>query len=207
MAQGNRFTKTRRKTKTRRTKDQVELDLVRNLRMQARARAAANQFHRVEPSTPEKFLEWQGADLIEELLAERTQPEEIFKDLSTGIVQVTKKLKLKEAEALGDKTEVVSNLKSMKADWHQFLFDDKKYTLFNDNIKKLGKPNCTMRGYDSVPGMWLFDDTLSGARFVLYSDCHRKNAFKGTSFEVIATDANENISTAFSRFVKYVEQL
>ncbi len=39
--------------------------LVEDLRMQARTRASANRMMKVEPSDPEKFLEWKAANVIE----------------------------------------------------------------------------------------------------------------------------------------------
>lgn len=53
----------------------------------------------------------------------------------------------------------------------------------SDAIKRLGPPNVTMRGYESSPGCWLFDHT-SGITFLIFSDCHRKHPWRGTSYEV-----------------------
>lgn len=53
------------------------------------------------------------------------------------------------------------------------------------SVANFGKPNVRMIGYESTPGVWLFDDTESGIIWMIYSDCHKKNHFKGTSYEVI----------------------
>ena len=42
------------------------------------------------------------------------------------------------------------------------------------------KPVNTMPDYESNPGVWILDDAESEAYFIIYSDCHRKNAHKGT---------------------------
>lgn len=51
-------------------------------------------------------------------------------------------------------------------------------------VKTLGKPNVTMRGYESNPGVWVLDDSKSGITWHIWSDGHKKNCFKGTSYEV-----------------------
>ena len=50
--------------------------------------------------------------------------------------------------------------------------------------KLFGKPNCHMRGYESCPGAWVFYDTESNVRWLVFSDGIRKGCFKGTSYEV-----------------------
>lgn len=65
---GQRLQKDRRKTKPRRIKSKLpEDELIDLLRRQARSRAAANRRAFVEPSEPEKFLEWKAADMILDL--------------------------------------------------------------------------------------------------------------------------------------------
>lgn len=70
----DRRTKTNRRARaTRRTDvNKAALKLIEDLRMQARTRRSANAVMRVEPTMLEKFLEWQAADLIEELLKNAT---------------------------------------------------------------------------------------------------------------------------------------
>jgi hypothetical protein len=48
---------------------------------------------------------------------------------------------------------------------------------------KSSKPNGTMGGFEGNPGLWVFTDK-TGIRFFVFSDEHRKNAFKGTSIEL-----------------------
>lgn len=58
-------------------------------------------------------------------------------------------------------------------------------TAVNECIRTglLGKPLNHMKDYESNPGVWILDDTETGNYVMLYSDCHRKNAFKGTAVE------------------------
>lgn len=50
------------------------------------------------------------------------------------------------------------------------------------DFKKLPKPNGRTT-YESNPGIWVFNDS-TGITFFVFSDAHRKNAFKGTSIEM-----------------------
>jgi hypothetical protein len=54
--------------------------------------------------------------------------------------------------------------------------------------KLFGTPNCNMKGYESYPGAWVFYDTVSNVRWLVFSDGIRKNPFKGTSYEVTIPD-------------------
>lgn len=53
------------------------------------------------------------------------------------------------------------------------------------SVANFGKPNARMIGYESTPGVWVFDDTNTGIIWVIYSDCHKKNHYKGTTHEVV----------------------
>lgn len=50
-------------------------------------------------------------------------------------------------------------------------------------VKDLGSPNVTMMQYESRPGAWVFDHS-TGIVLVIFSDGHRKNPSKGTSYEI-----------------------
>lgn len=68
---------------------------------------------------------------------------------------------------------------------------NKKFSLalpgYNPGV--FGKPNVHMRGYESYPGVWIFESDTFQVKWVIFSDCHRKHSWKGTSFE-IACDKN-----------------
>lgn len=75
-----------------------------------------------------------------------------------------------------------------------------------DLIKGLGKPLITMPEYESSPGLWIFTDKETGIEFFIWSDVHKKNAFKGTSIEVKIKPAQYDIfDKLFERFVKFLE--
>ena len=106
--------------------------------------------------------------------------------------QRTHKMKIAEVENLG--TDTLMNIMYHRADGHKTA---KKY---NDDIvssrcliwgihgreavRNLRKPNVTMVGYESRPGAWVFDHNPTGIVLVIFSDGHRKNPHKGTSYEL-----------------------
>lgn len=53
------------------------------------------------------------------------------------------------------------------------------------DVKKWPKPNVHMQQYEARPGVWLFTDGPTKIKFYVFSDEHRKNAFKGTSIEAV----------------------
>jgi len=55
----------RRQESRRKQMDARKVELIKELRMQARVRAAANRSCKVEPSEPERFSEWRAADVLE----------------------------------------------------------------------------------------------------------------------------------------------
>lgn len=73
--------------------------------------------------------------------------------------------------------------------------------------KKLGAPNSILRGYESNPGMWIFYDLVYNITFYVFSDVHRKNAFKGTSWEVPGGTDQTRLPAAFARLTAYVKSL
>ena len=64
-------------------------------------------------------------------------------------------------------------------------------------MKKFGKPNIIMQGYESTPGVWVFDDTENHVRWFIWSDGFRKNHFKGTQIELVFT---QDRPRSFSKF-------
>lgn len=50
----------------------------------------------------------------------------------------------------------------------------------------MGKPLIHM-DYESNPGVWILSDSDSDLKYIIYSDVHRKNAYKGTAIEIIGS--------------------
>jgi len=115
------------------------------------------------------------------------------------IVQHEGKLTVKQIEKISSEGDVLNNFyysekyPTLRAWWavqtptrddlmQEFELN---HRMHGGSIAKLfGKPNCNMRGYESYPGAWVFYDTESGVRWLVFSDGIRKGCFKGTSYEV-----------------------
>lgn len=71
----------------------------------------------------------------------------------------------------------------------------------NDHIPGLGKPNLTVREWESNPGVWVYYDTQSTFIWMVISDGWKKKSYKGTNYEVIVPEGflDENV------FVKSVK--
>lgn len=82
----------------------------------------------------------------------------------------------------------------MKTDWHSAA------------IKKFGKPLVHARHIESNPGIWIFSDFITGAIMIVYSDQHRKNHYKGTSYELgkIANLTDDQLKDALMRFIETI---
>ena len=75
-------------------------------------------------------------------------------------------------------------------------------------IKKLGKPSTSIPEFESNPGIWVFLDNETGIKFLIWSDCHRKNAYKGTSYEsIIPENKTIDLNKSFSRLLEYLNSL
>lgn len=59
-------------------------------------------------------------------------------------------------------------------------------------VRHLSKPNVTMMGYENRPGAWVFDHEPTGIVLVMFSDGHRKDPYKGTSYELANLPGNFN---------------
>lgn len=72
------------------------------------------------------------------------------------------------------------------------------------SVANFGKPNVRLIGYESTPGVWVFDDTETGITWMIYSDCHKKNCYKGTSYEVIlpAMTTDEDLMLSLTKLFK-----
>jgi len=136
------------------------------------------------------------------------------------LVQRTKKLTRKEALQMADKAAHLLNVLMgyELTKWFDGCFkkDMDKYWIFGDVLVKQipTKPLVHMPDFESNPGVWVYEDTETKVVWMIYSDCHKKNAYKGTSFEPIlppyisTEDVKKSISTFFSNFnVGFKEQL
>jgi hypothetical protein len=75
------------------------------------------------------------------------------------------------------------------------------------NFDKMGKPNATLREFESNPGLWIFFDVESNITFYVISDCHRKNAYKGTSWEVPSNTPLSKLPAALARVLAYIDSM
>ncbi len=122
------------------------------------------------------------------------------------MVQREGKIRIRDIESLN--TEPLHNLfyderfpslNKIYANMHRNPVRGLSSVMYGGNsVAKLGKPNVRMVGYESTPGAWVFDDTETGIIWVIFSDCYKKNHYKGTSHEVIlpprVTDADVLLS-------------
>lgn len=102
------------------------------------------------------------------------------------------KMKIAEVEALGSDTlmNVIFHHsrfpKTLKCYHEDMSSGDSLLWGVNgkEAVQHLGKPNVNMIGYESRPGAWVFDHEPTGIILVIFSDGHRKNPYKGTSYEL-----------------------
>lgn len=121
---------------------------------------------------------------------------------------ILRKGKISEQEAyeLAGKSDRVENFNNKSRSVYKSLVHDwDLYAEFKkDMLKALGAPMVICRDFESEPGLWLADDEETGVTFMIFSDEHRKKAWKGTSFEAIAPDGKKGlIGEAFERFIGY----
>lgn len=74
-------------------------------------------------------------------------------------------------------------------------------------VRDLPPPNSIMRGYESTPGVWLFEDTC-GYCWSVWSDGKYKNCFKGTSIYLLVPGETEITDfLVIESFVRLYKQL
>jgi len=101
--------------------------------------------------------------------------------------RVTKKYTIKDIEQAD--TETLLNLSHKVQKPYNFRIADliKAFLVTDyvdgDVVSQFGKPNVTMKGYESNPGVWVFEHKQYGVQLFIFSDGHKKNCFKGTSYE------------------------
>lgn len=129
-----------------------------------------------------------------------------------SIIRRHDKITQKEAEALGSEaTSIVNLLRHDKklADVYQHILDDYESRWFSSKVViDLGEPLVKMRKYESSPGLWIFDDTETNITFLIWSDGYKKKPWKGTSYEVIASDDKlNNVGLSFERLIDNLKLL
>jgi hypothetical protein len=101
-------------------------------------------------------------------------------------VRRSSKLTQKQAMDLARDTQTFGNFLRLAGQFKRYMEVVHYRTIDQqrERFLRLGKPNATLPELESNPGVWIFDDTQSPAVILVFSDCHRKNAFKGTAVEV-----------------------
>ena len=128
-----------------------------------------------------------------------------------GIKQRTGKITRKDAIELGKKSDTLINFCRNNNKLQKIMsstFEDPKLVhLFHSSniIKNLGQPLVTMPQYESSPGLWVFDDEPTGIVFLIWSDGHHKNPWKGTKYEAIVNPSQVKVlDEAFQRLIDYL---
>lgn len=107
----------------------------------------------------------------------------------TGTISLRpKRLTRAEAESLGGDAIAIMNL----LNWRGFEKIEAAVRRWVEtigmtrtlNFKNFPKPNVVMKDYEAMTGLWVFDDT-SGITFLVYTDEHRKNPWKGATIELV----------------------
>jgi hypothetical protein len=117
------------------------------------------------------------------------------------LTQRTKKATIKEIEDISTGWSLPNFIH--RPGWSKttsFFETIRKQFWFNDCrvlCKLLGKPLINMRGYESTPGVWILDCT-TGIKWIIWSDGHHKNPWKGTTYEVILPEGTGDAELAYS---------
>lgn len=80
-------------------------------------------------------------------------------------------------------------------------------TYWDEVVHDLGKPNVHLPELESNPGVWLFSDTDRNIIWIIFSDCHRKNKFKGTSLEYVSSNERNteaDIAASYRDLLRHV---
>jgi len=126
------------------------------------------------------------------------------------IIKHSEKIKRKEAYQLAENAIRLDSLLMNHKIWRNFI-DSELFWSSDDFIKKLGKPLATLPDFESNPGIWVFTDSLTSFTFLIYSDCYKKNYYKGTSYEFVRTSPElfnvKELAEAFQRLIEYLLKL
>jgi hypothetical protein len=74
-------------------------------------------------------------------------------------------------------------------------------------VAKWGKPNAQMNSYESAPGVWILDDSQAHITWYIWTDLHHKNAWKGTSYELVisAKLTDKEMTEALGRLIEFMK--
>lgn len=98
----------------------------------------------------------------------------------------------------------VYNKPKFKELWEALILEAALYD--KPSFEDIRPPNVTMKGYESNPGIWIFDDSINNIKWLMFSDCHRKNRYRGTSYELICDPniSDEKLLTSATEFFKTI---
>jgi hypothetical protein len=138
-----------------------------------------------------------------------------------GIQIRTGKLTGKEALKLGTgavRLDGLPETRELFDDLMSILFDDLKIAspemqtldLLGDSqklVRGLPPPLIRLREFESTPGLWVFDDAISGITFLMWSDGWKVHPWKGTSYEVVLKAGQRSqVRDAAIRFFRYLRK-
>ena len=91
--------------------------------------------------------------------------------------------------------------------WTDYIQQNFWKIIDKDTVARWGSPNINMMDFESAPGVWIFDDVESDIIWYIWSDLHRKNAWKGTSFEVFVpkTVSGAEMTESLKRFTSFLK--
>jgi hypothetical protein len=125
------------------------------------------------------------------------------------LIPRTGKMRVREAKLLAVQSQCIANFDDpdllkvrgdLMSDFHRYC------NMTNKIVGILGEPLVRVREYESSPGLWVLDDGDTGIVFLVWSDCYKKNAWKGTAIEAIVTDENTaQIADAYRRLSVLLE--
>jgi len=127
----------------------------------------------------------------------------LLTEINNSITLRTGKMSRAQVEALSkNAASLYALLQSPFLDNGEHLFSRWTDILMKSRLKpdQWSKPLVHM-DYEANPGVWIFDDS-SGITFIVYSDEHRKNPWRGTSVDVVrppklVIDPSDDLSGEF----------
>lgn len=125
------------------------------------------------------------------------------------------KLTRKEIFKICEDSEVLENvlrhngMPKSHSFWQRTMENNYWSILKPEILAKWGKPNCTVTGYESCPGVWLLDDSKTGIIWMIWTDLHHKHAWKGTSYEIVCPGliGDDELLEAMQRLVPMLTEV
>lgn len=138
-----------------------------------------------------------------------TPEDKLIHTLTGNLIQVTTKLTRKEAHSMAEYSDSLQNIFPDET-YNDIFYPYNDITLYAKlrnalRLGKYGKPLLTMPDWESNPGLWLFKNPANDDTIMIWSDTHRKNAYKGTSFEVVLPV--KDINALYSKFIDMLKSL